>query len=799
MKKENRPTGREKKVTAGTAQVYKRGEAAAGGKPVGMKDGYAERQTKKSRSGAGGGETGTDKSLGGDLISGLAGALLNSAGNSSKKAGNSKSKLLRTILIIAIVVFVGYYLITMLSNKDETASVQTDAPQSTVASSTGSANTAVALGAKPKRTIIKGNGKDVFTIMIFMCGTDLESQYGMATADLNEILSAKISDKVNIIVETGGTTQWKNSTVSSATNQRYQCTSGGLKLLQDDLGKKSMTDPNTLSDFIQYSKKNFPANRYALIFWDHGGGSINGYGYDQNFPGTSMTLDKIDTALKNGGCEFDFVGFDACLMATLENAMMLGDYADYLIASEETEPGIGWYYTDWVTQLSKNTSLSTVDIGKAIIDSFVETCGAKCPRDKATLSITDLAELSGTLPPAFTAFASSTGSLIDSGEYQAVADARGTAREFGQQAQIDQIDLIHFAQKLKTNDAAAMIGVLDQCIKYNRASGTISNANGMAIYFPYGKLTGLNFMLSTYDKIGMDLKYRDCITRFANLEAGGQIVTSGDSNPLNALLGTSGGSTGTDLVSGLLSSFIGGGDFSSLLGKSVQGTGWVDPDRLMRSVDYYEQHYLDNSHIVLTEKDGGQVLSLSEEEWGLVQDICLNVFIDDGDGYIDLGLDNVFELDDDGNLKVNYDGTWLAIDGHAVSYYFISQDVQGDEYTITGRVPARLNGQLVDIIIVFTNEHPEGVIAGARIVYSGETDTVAKGLAEIQEGDEIDFLCDYYTYDGEYSSSYLLGEQMIADEELTVSNMGLGDVDCMVTYQLTDIYQNTYWTPAVTY
>ena len=158
--------------------------------------------------------------------------------------------------------------------------------------------------------------------MVYLCATDLESQSGMATADLNEMLYATISDKVNVIVETGGTSGWRNNVISSTTNQRYRVTSKGLELLQDNLGKKSMVDPATLSDFIQYSKAKYPADRYMLVLWDHGGGSLTGYGYDQNFTNDSMTLDEMGTALKNGGCAFDIVGFDACLMSTLETAMV---------------------------------------------------------------------------------------------------------------------------------------------------------------------------------------------------------------------------------------------------------------------------------------------------------------------------------------------------------------------------------------------------------------------------------------------------------------------------------------------
>ena len=108
---------------------------------------------------------------------------------------------------------------------------------------------------------------DEFTIMVYMCGSDLESRSGMATADLNEMLHADISDNVNIIVETGGASAWKNNVISSRTNQRYQVTSDGLVLLEDNLGKKQMTDPATLTDFIEYCTDNFDANRYALILW----------------------------------------------------------------------------------------------------------------------------------------------------------------------------------------------------------------------------------------------------------------------------------------------------------------------------------------------------------------------------------------------------------------------------------------------------------------------------------------------------------------------------------------------------
>ena len=107
------------------------------------------------------------------------------------------------------------------------------------------------------------------------------------------------------------------------------------------------------------------------------------------------------------------------------------------------------------------------------------------------------------------------------------------------------------------------------------------------------------------------------------------------------------------------------------------------------------------------------------------------------------------------------------------------------------------NGERAELLIVFDNEHPYGHIAGVRKVYlNGETDTVAKALEQLEEGDVIDFICDYYRYDGSYENSYLLGDQWIYHEGYEIANV---DVQgrTSATYLFTDIYQNEYWTPVI--
>ncbi len=694
------------------------------------------------------------------------------------------------------------------------------------------ADLSVSNEARSKFTTIPEKDAQV-TIMVYMCGTDLESKYGMATADLKEMISADFGDNVNLIVETGGTQKWNNSNVSNSNNQIYRVTSNGMILLEN-LDKKSMVEPGTLSEFIGYCRKNYPADRYGLIFWDHGGGSVSGYGYDQYYSG-SMTLDEMNTALRDGACMFDFIGFDACLMATLETALVCEQYADYLIASEETEPGVGWYYTDWLTVLSRNSSMSTVELGKHIIDDFVETCAKRTPRDKTTLSIIDLAEVKGTVPESFNAFAASTSELISNNNYKQISDARSKTREFA--SNINQVDLIDLANRIGTAESRQFADTLAKCVKYNRTSGNITNANGISIFFPYGSGSSVNSAIKTYDKIGLDDTYSECIKEFASVTAGGQIANGGGGDLLGSLLGSlTGGSaapapsTGgslldligllgggsqqaapsggnSDLLGTMLNLFLSNAGSKDLTGIDVgQDEEWFNADRVMQYEDYIAANYLDPDRIVITENTAGApVVSLTEEEWDLVQSIELNVFFDDGEGFLDLGMDSIFERDEaNGDLFVDYDGMWVTIDGQIVSYYMLSEqyDEEGEDYFITGYVPAMLNGEQVQIIVTFDSKLDGGRVAGYRPVYDDPAAPVAKTVTDFIPGDRIDFICDYYTYDMTFEDSYYIGNTIVYDGssfEVSDMELDLNGGRVLYSYCLTDIYGNQMWTAQTEY
>ncbi len=687
---------------------------------------------------------------------------------------------------------------------------------------TATADTSVASGTRDKYTTIKGKNKDTMTILVYMCGADLESENGMASSDLKEMVNASLNDKVNVLVYTGGARKWKNNVVSAKVNQIYRIQKGSLERLVENDGKDSMTSPKTLSRFIQYGAQSYPANRMVLIFWDHGGGSVSGYGYDERYSqGQTMTLAGINEALANGGVKFDFIGFDTCLMSTVENGLMLESYADYMIASEESEPGVGWYYTNWLNKVSKNTSMSTVEIGKTIVDDFVEVCNRQCRGQATTLSVTDLAELGATVPKELREFSIETNELIRNKEYRKVAQARSQTREFATHARIDQIDLIHFAKNLGTAEAADLAKALQGAIKYNRTGGGISNAYGLSIYFPYKQAGTVNKAVATYQAIGMEDEYVRCIQEFAGLEVSGQL--GGGSSLVSSSSGSGlGGSAlsglGGSALSGLLESLGGGGSSYSSIGSgysggalenllggyygggsSSGGTGSILDLFIGRSLTaktaaaYIQENHFDPS--TLQWKNGR--ISFTDEQLSNLVDIQKNMFFDDGEGYINMGFDT--QIETQGNdLIYEFDGTWLSIDRQPVAYYKIGTVEQDTCYAEVGYVPAIVNGTRADLILVFDQDHPYGYIAGAQVVYlNGETDTEAKNLVGIGKGDQIQFVCDYLDYKGNYRDTYKLGDPITLGDEVEIGNTYVDAKKCRLTYCLTDIYQGHYWTPVM--
>ena len=509
-------------------------------------------------------------------------------------------------------------------------------------------------------------------------------------------------------------------------------------------------------------------------------------------------------------------------MATVENGLMLSDYADYMIASEESEPGVGWYYTNWLKKLEENSSMPTLQIGKNIADDFVAACKKTCPGQSTTLSVVDLAELKATAPDKLSSFATDTSKMItatakaakkeESGtaDYKAVATARTKSREFARGTGIDQVDLIHLAKNMDTKAGKALADSLLSAVKYNQTSSDMTNSFGLSIYFPYAQTRNVDTIAKVYDQIGMTDDYTRCIKQFAKMETGGQAAYGGSSaaSPMGSLFSLLGaGGSGSSAPS----SSVSAGDVTDILGTLLGGRSIIDgldesntayledQDLSDEAVgEFVENNFFDETKLVWAEDGDSYKMHLEDDQWALVTDLELNLYIDDGEGFVEMGFDNVFDVTDDGDLIGDFDGTWIAVDGQEVPYYYEGTVGSKDDYTIRGHIPVLLNGQRANLIVVFTADEPDGKIEGAQFVYSEEeTEVIAKNVTELQKGDQIDFIADYYTYDGEYQDSYLIGDQLVVgDEAPEISNVELSD-DAWAMYRFTDIYHQAHFSEVI--
>ena len=275
--------------------------------------------------------------------------------------------------------------------------------------------------------------KNSRTILFYGCGSDLEDDgAGFLSGNLRQIMNARIRPDMHIVVMTGGSASWEleeeylegADTITVNEKQRHQiweCSGtdengshGKMKLLGTipEVVAKSMSDPATLQAFIDYGAAHYPADRYDLICWDHGGGPAGGFALD-NLDGEDrafMPLGDIVRALKNsavvtetGYGKFEMIDFDACMMGNVEIVAALAPYTDYFVGSAEVEPPYGHEYTTWLNRLYENPDMDGYETGREIVDAFCafySRQGEEWSGSRATLAVIDTKNfMTRMLPP----------------------------------------------------------------------------------------------------------------------------------------------------------------------------------------------------------------------------------------------------------------------------------------------------------------------------------------------------------------------------------------------------------------
>lgn len=383
---------------------------------------------------------------------------------------------------------------------------------------------------------IKGNGEDTVTVMIYMNGSDLESQNGCATADLKEMLNAQLSDNVNVVVQTGGTKKWKTSGISNKHSQRFIVKNGQLVLIDDTLDQLDITREETLEDFIRFCSTNFPADRNMLILWDHGGGVVYGFGVDEIVDDVeeALTLSEIQQATRNCGVKFEMIGFDACLMGGIESVCALSDSADYLVVSEDFESGDGWEYQNWLTLLGYNSSTPMTELGKVMVDDFIkESNGAD---SEGVLAVVDL-RYSRLLYNTWTNFAYANQDELLEYDYTMSMQRSSRAPDylfenkksedkdfwdwlFADDSTMETycyaVDLMAIAGQMNTEESQALEATLKRAIVYCSTTSGDSYMTGLSVTLPYGDDEFFDLLQTEFRACGFDENYIQFLAQFVS-------------------------------------------------------------------------------------------------------------------------------------------------------------------------------------------------------------------------------------------------------------------------------------------
>ncbi len=233
-----------------------------------------------------------------------------------------------------------------------------------------------------------------WTIMVYMTAdNDLEP---FSLSDLTEMSAVGSSSDVNIVVQIDRSPEYSSDAVVNlpdfTTTKRILVQKDNLQELSD-LGELNMGDTNTLKDFISWTLQNYPAQKYALVIWDHGL-SWQGAGQDET-NNDGLTLSEISTALKDINQWFNLIGFDECLMGSIEVAYEMSFYGNVLVASEETEPGVGWNYDAILTELSQSPEMNEYELAQLIVNAYKQGVAEEVPEQlfETTLAAIDLTRI----------------------------------------------------------------------------------------------------------------------------------------------------------------------------------------------------------------------------------------------------------------------------------------------------------------------------------------------------------------------------------------------------------------------
>ena len=636
---------------------------------------------------------------------------------------------------------------------------------------------------KPSRDLYYSNNSSAESVVVmeYVIGSDLETRVGAASTNIMQFIDAtKKGSGLTFVMEAGGSYRWFTNGIDDATVGRYTVRDGKLEKVETLDSYTSMSRQEELESFIKWTKENYPADRYMLVLWNHGGGLAAGYGVDYlnklkepevNIIG-GMDVSEIADVLKNCNMKFDMIGFDACLMQDIEVALAMEPYADYFFASEETEPSGGWFYTSAFGMLAENPALPTEEFGKELIGSYnlYNNAGKSTPDTSSTLSIVDLRYVKPAYEKVKQLFEKMNESIL-AGEdgYIDISLAANNAYTF---ANNEQIDLIHYLETLKSLDYDNTVlseAEIDEVLTYvyscifarNRMEA--EGVKGLAITFPYSQISSYGLDWKQFKALNLKEQETFYNNFFSIMAASKQ---TGQSGPL------------------------------------VEIFGEIDYTNEEWYVKGFEDYVVTPPliDIPIVKNGDGYSVELSDRVWKIIADEKQFFYEVTDQGLKYLGMDYVGKLDENEHPMISTDGTWVSIGGQPI-YYEPTASREGENGTIfTGISKAMLNKKTEIILQIEWNpvsSDSDTPVTGNIVGYEEadeENAFMSKGLLQLKTGDTLDFLFDYYDEEGKLIETKTSGKtyRVIAPDKTDVTDAPLGKCTLRHGLLLTDVYQRNF-------
>ncbi|PKL60517.1 MAG: hypothetical protein CVV33_02270 [Methanomicrobiales archaeon HGW-Methanomicrobiales-4] len=342
--------------------------------------------------------------------------------------------------------------------------------------------------------------EDKTLIAIYMVGSDLESLDESATTDIDEMLTgiSGNSSTLDIVIAYGGARKigWEGMTIATLEDLRSDYLDGTIgngneyQVYKEGI---NMGSSNGLSTFLQYINGMGEYQRKILIFWDHGG-SYDGVCFDENYDMDSLDLKELRSSLQSAQIHWDLIGMDACLMGSYEVARVVEGITDYLLVSEEVEPGHGWNYTMPFQVILDQPGISIPAWGKVLIDDYLDNPYHE--PHKKTLALIDINKIQGIEEALSRVSRYLNATITDQKTYNGVGTSISESERYGYDPQLNQertIDLsdltIHLDATIIEGSPyfSALRSAIADAVIYQRNDGSRPDSWGVSIFSPRTK------------------------------------------------------------------------------------------------------------------------------------------------------------------------------------------------------------------------------------------------------------------------------------------------------------------------